>query len=439
MSPPDPLILRARTVVPVTAPPIHDGAVWVAGHQIRAVGPWSEIQEIQGVASGPVTDLGEVAIFPGLVNAHCHLDYTAMTGFLMPPREFPDWIKGILSLKSQWSDAEFEASWLLGARQQLESGTTTVANIETRAHQLAGLRAATPLRIFSFLEMTGIRSGREPERILGEAMDLLKTLPPNRGGVGLSPHAPYSTSPELLRAVATVARKEGWRVTCHVAESEPEFDMFMYRRGSLFSWLENQRPSEDCGLGSPVQHLHKHGLLDSPLLAVHVNCLWGEDVWRLAARGASVVHCPRSHAYFGHPRFPREALTEAGVPICLGTDSLASTRATREGPPVLSLIDELRAQAVADPGLSPRQMLAEVTVNPARALGLKSVLGELRTGALADLLIIPHTGSPATVEEALIQHRGPVGATMIGGRWEWIAPGGLAPVSSLGLSVQHSS
>jgi cytosine/adenosine deaminase-related metal-dependent hydrolase len=418
-------------VVPVAAPPIPDGAVWISGHQIRAVGSWSEIREIPKAAQGPVIDLGEAAVFPGLVNAHCHLDYTAMTGLLMPPREFPDWIKGILTLKSQWTDSEFADSWLLGARQQLETGTTTVANIETRAHQLAGLRAATPLRIFSFLEMTGIRSGREPERILAEAMEVLKSLPPNRGGVGLSPHAPYSTSPELLRVVADAARRDGWRITCHVAESEPEFDMFMYRRGSLFSWLENQRPNADCGLGSPVQHLHRYGLLDAPLLAVHVNCLWGDDARRLAARGASVVHCPRSHAYFSHPRFQREALTEAGVPICIGTDSLASTRASRDGAPVLSLIDELRTLASDDPGLSPRRMLAEVTVNPARALGLKSVLGELSTGALADLLVIPHGGSVSTVEEALIHHRGSVGATMIGGRWEWISPEWSAAISSM--------
>ena len=418
-------------MVPVAAPPIPDGAVWISGHQIRAVGSWSEIREIPKAAQGPVTDLGEAAVFPGLVNAHCHLDYTAMTGLLMPPREFPDWIKGILTLKSQWTDSEFADSWLLGARQQLETGTTTVANIETRAHQLAGLRAATPLRIFSFLEMTGIRSGREPERILAEAMEVLKSLPPNRGGVGLSPHAPYSTSPELLRVVADAARRDGWRITCHVAESEPEFDMFMYRRGSLFSWLENQRTNADCGLGSPVQHVHRHGLLDAPLLAVHVNCLWGDDARRLAARGASVVHCPRSHAYFSHPRFQREVLTEAGVPICIGTDGLASTRASRDGAPVLSLIDELRTLASDDPGLSPRCMLAEVTVNPARALGLKSVLGELSTGALADLLVIPHAGSVSTVEEALIHHRGSVAATMIGGRWEWISPQWSAAIPAM--------
>jgi cytosine/adenosine deaminase-related metal-dependent hydrolase len=207
--------------------------------------------------------------------------------------------------------------------------------------------------------------------------------------------------------------------------------MFMYRRGSLFSWLENQRPSADCGLGSPVQHVHRHGLLDAPLLAVHVNCLWGDDARRLAARGASVVHCPRSHAYFSHPRFQREVLTEAGVPICIGTDSLASTRASRDGAPVLSLIDELRTLASDDPGLSPRRMLAEVTVNPARALGLKSVLGELSTGALADLLVIPHAGSVSTVEETLIHHRGSVSATMIGGRWEWISPQWSAAIPSM--------
>jgi len=87
-------------------------------------------------------------------------------------------------------------------------------------------------------------------------------------------------------------------------------------------------------------------------------------------------------------------------------------------------------------------MLAEVTVNPARALGLKSVLGELSTGALADLLVIPYAGSPATVEEALIHHRGPVTATMIGGRWEWIGPGCSLPISNSDLTsstlVRHS-
>jgi len=413
------VILRARTVVPITAPPIPDGAVWISGDHIRAVGPWSEIRE---TARGTVTDLGDAALFPGLVNAHCHLDYTGMSGLLAPPRAFPDWIKGILSLKSQWTDEDFADSWRAGARQLLEGGVTTVVNIESRPHQLAVLRASTPLRVFSFLELTGVRSAREPDRILGEAIATLTALPAVRGGVGLSPHAPYSTAPDLLRLVAATARRDGWRLTTHVAESEAEFDMYLYRRGPMFSWLESQRPMDDCGLGSPVQHLHRCGLLGPAMMAVHVNYLWQDDARLLACRGASVVHCPRSHAYFGHRRFPREALAEAGVPLCLGTDSLASVRAPRESPPVLSMIAEMRQALASDPELPPRRLLQESTTNPARALGLRTVLGELRTYALADFMVIPHVGTPGTAKEALVHHRGPVAATMIAGRWEWVSP-----------------
>lgn len=412
------MILRARTVVPVTAPSIPDGAVWISGDHIRAVGPWSEIRES---ASGPVVDLGEVAVFPGLVNVHAHLDYTHMAGLLAPPRTFPDWIKGILTLKSQWDDAEFAASWTEGARQLLETGCTTVVNIETRGHQLAALRASTPLRIFSFLEVTGVRSARDPVRLLDDAVQTLSSLPPVRGGVGLSPHAPYSTTPELLRLAAERARNEGWRLTTHVAESEAEFEMFTYRRGPMHSWLEGQRPNEDCGLGSPVQHLARHGLLSPAMIAVHANYLWRDDARLLASRGVSVAHCPRSHAYFGHRRFPRTELAEAGVPICLGTDSLASVRTPRPGAVTLSMLAELRQAAVVDPSLSARQILREATTHPARALGLRSVLGELRTYSLADLAVIPHAGPHGTAEEALVHHPGPVGATMVAGRWEWVS------------------
>jgi cytosine/adenosine deaminase-related metal-dependent hydrolase len=76
------VLLRARTVLPITAPPLEDGAVLVSGDRIRAVGPWSELRQN---AVGPTVDLGEVVLLPGLVNAHCHLDYTRLAGRLTPP------------------------------------------------------------------------------------------------------------------------------------------------------------------------------------------------------------------------------------------------------------------------------------------------------------------------------------------------------------------
>jgi cytosine/adenosine deaminase-related metal-dependent hydrolase len=128
------VLLRARIVVPVTAPPVEDGAVAVSGDRVVAVGSW---RELSAAWPGPVTDLGEVILLPGLVNAHCHLDYTGLAGQLAPPRTFPDWIKAILAAKGAWTNEDFTRSWLDGAAQLLASGTTTVANTESLSAGLA--------------------------------------------------------------------------------------------------------------------------------------------------------------------------------------------------------------------------------------------------------------------------------------------------------------
>ena len=408
------MLLRARIVLPVTAPPLEDGAVLISRGRIEAVGRWSDLR---AAVRGPTTDLGEVLLLPGLVNAHCHLDYTHFAGRLRPPRTFSDWIKSLLALKAEWAYSDFAASWLAGTRQLLESGTTTVANIESVPELLTDCRSATPLRVHSFLEMTGVRSGRNPGAIVHETLRAIAGLAVEGGGFGLSPHAPYSTTPPLLALTAEVAARENWRTTTHVSESEAEFEMFMFRRGPMFDWLESQRPMEDCGLGSPIQHLERCGLLGPRHLAVHVNYLWHGDASRLARAGAHVVHCPQSHAYFGHRRFPRTELEEAGVNVCLGTDSLASTRPPRTGPPQLSMLAELREFIGRDATLSPEAALEYATVRAARALGLEGRAGELSAGAHADCVALPYAGGVRESAAAVIAHEGPVTATLIGGRW----------------------
>ncbi|MFO1460593.1 MAG: amidohydrolase family protein [Verrucomicrobiota bacterium] len=412
------MLLRARIVLPITAPSLEDGAVLVSGGNIADVGAWSDLRRIH---NGPVTDLGNVVLLPGLINAHCHLDYTHMAGRLRPPKTFPDWIKSILAAKSEWDFSDYAASWLSGASQLLESGTTTVANIESVPELLTDCRAATPLRVHSFIEMTGVRSGRNPEALIHEALRTFRSLDPGIGAFGLSPHAPYSTTPTLLRLAADVARREGLRTTTHVAESQAEFEMFMYRRGPMFDWLEPQRPMDDCGLGSPVQHLERCGLLSDTHLAVHVNYLWHGDAERLGRSGTHVVHCPKSHTYFGHHRFPREELESAAVNCCLGTDSLASTLSVRGRPPRLSLLAELRELLGHDATLSPSDALRLATVNGARALGLAGRRGELRTGTQADLIAIPFSGSLGDAAAGVIAHEGRVAASLIAGDWA-IAP-----------------
>ena len=161
------MILRAKLIVPVTAPPIEDGAVFIAGNKIRAVAAWKDLRP---QLREKVLDLGEVALLPGLVNAHCHLDYTDMAGELPPPKTFTDWIGAITAAKTAWSYSDYARSWLRGAHQLLKSGTTTVADTEAMPDLLPEVWEATPLRIFSFLEMTGIKSRRAPKEVLREAV-----------------------------------------------------------------------------------------------------------------------------------------------------------------------------------------------------------------------------------------------------------------------------
>ncbi len=414
------MILRARLVLPVTAPPIEDGAVFVAGNQIRSVAPWRDLRPHLRESA---TDLGEVMLLPGLINAHCHLDYTDLAGELTPPKTFTSWIAAITAYKTGWSYSNYAQSWLRGAHQLLKTGTTTVADIESLPDLLPEVWEATPLRIYSFLEMTGIKSRRVPRDILREAVEKIDALRHANCRAMLSPHAPYSTLPELLRRAARTAQRRKWRVSIHVAESVEEFEMFQNACGEMHDWLKrNERDNSDCGIGSPVAHLARNKLLGENVLAIHVNCLARGDARLLAQNHTHVVHCPRSHDYFRHPQFERARLARAGVNLCLGTDSLATTRKNGKQPPELDLFAEMRALANRDKSADPIEILKMATVNGARALGQPGKIGEIASHALADLIALPGPKKLKTVYESVLEHSGKVSASMIGGRWV-IPPG----------------
>ena len=408
------MLLRARIVLPIARPPIEDGAVLISGRRIVAVGAWPELAAASG---NRVVDLGESILLPGLVNAHCHLDYTDMAGKIPPPRNFTDWIQAIVALKAHWSYTEFAQSWLRGAKMLLRTGTTTVADIETVPELIPEMWRATPLRVISFRELISLKSPLAAREIVEQAVREWSGLQAAGGRVGLSPHAPYTTSAELLRFAARAAREQRWPLTIHLAESEPEFEMFMYRHGALYEWLKGQREMSDCGLGSPVAHLDRCDCLGENLLAVHVNYLWRDDAALLGRRGVSVAHCPRSHAYFRHLLFPRAELAAAAVNITLGTDSLASTLKHRGRLPELNMFEEMRALAAVTPDLAPGAILKMATANGAQALGRPGELGELSPNALADLIVIPFAGKMSEANEIVVQHPGDVSASMIDGQW----------------------
>jgi cytosine/adenosine deaminase-related metal-dependent hydrolase len=358
------------------------------------------------------------------VNAHCHLDYTNMAGYFPPPKVFTDWLQGITEVKTGWTRTDYFNSWTAGADMLLSSGTTTVADIEAQPELLPEVWNTTPLRAFSFVEMIGVTARRKPREILRETIARIDSLRGGHSWLGLSPHAPYSTLPDLLRLTGTAARRRRWRLVTHVAESALEFAMFCEARGSMYDWLKRStRDMSDCGMGTPVEHLERCGLLGPNLLAIHANYLGPRDVELLARNRVSVAHCPRSHWYFGHEPFPLATLVKAGVNVCLGTDSLASVCRSPRGNLELSMFEEMRTIAKTQPGLSPREIVEMATINSSRALGLGKRVGQIAPSAFADLCVIPASGSAADAYESILAHSGKVAATMVNGHWAVPPPG----------------
>jgi cytosine/adenosine deaminase-related metal-dependent hydrolase len=384
------MVIRARCLLPISDPPIENGAILTEGPRIKWIGRWKECPVEAGAT---VLDLGEVVLMPGLINAHCHLDYTSMAGKIPPPKDFSDWVKTILSFKAHWSFSEYAESWLRGARMLLNSGTTTVADIEAVPELPPETWQATPLRLISFYELTGVKSQRAPDAMLTEALQWSDNLPQIAGKeFGLSPHALYSTTPEMIRKASALAREKKLLLTTHLAESESEFQMFTDSRGPFFDWLKGQRAMTDCGKGSPVQLAHEYGLLGPNLLAIHVNYLARGDAELLGQSRSSVIHCPRSHEYFQHAPFAVDQLRLSGVNICLGTDSLASSLKAAGRDPELNLWDEMRLFAQKNPGVSPRDILRMTTTHPARAIQKSDELGALAPGFFADVLALTYSG-----------------------------------------------
>ncbi len=406
------MILRARAIWARKERIIRDGALQVCGDKIGQIGHRDDV--LPGVGESLV-DLGESIIFPAFVNAHCHLDFTGLAGELSPGESFADWVKQIVEIKRSLTLEDHESAWLNGAEMLVRTGCATVANIESVPELFVRMAAQTPLQVCPFTELIGFHENDE-ESALDLAKRELTNNKPFSLVAGLSPHAPYTTTPGLLSEVAGFADEHDVPVAIHVAESEDEWRMFTSGEGALSENMKALgRHPGDCGQSTPVEHVSRSRGLAKRTLVIHANYLGAEDSIFLAKPGTSVVHCPRSHAWFGYEPFEYERLAKAGANICLGTDSLAS--AGGAGSVVeLNMFDEMRTFRRQHPKVPAADIIEMATMNGAIALGLQNVLGQLEGGSLANLGVIPLPNPLADVSEAILDHPGPVGSLLIAGK-----------------------
>lgn len=407
-------LLLAKTILPICAPPIRDAALLIDGGKVQDIGPRREVQAPQGT---PVTDLGDAIVLPGLINAHCHLDYTLLRNALLGSQSFADWILRINALKRSLDLADYARAIETGIAQSLHSGTTTIANIETFPELLNSL-PLSPLRIIWCLEMMDIRNRNPTDDFATGCLHALEPSGTSRRNArhlfGLSPHAPYTASPALYQIAAEVAMTFDLLFTTHVSESAEEMEMFAEGSGSLHALISSLSDSFISPGQSPLAYLLAQDALPDKALLVHMNGLSTGDLSLLrevgARRGFSVAHCPQSHAFFDHPPFPFEAIDAAGINVCLGTDSLGSS-------PSLNMFDEMRIFSSQHPAVPPWRVLRLATMGGAKALGLAGIIGCLAPGCAADLVAIPEENTSQNPYDTVIAFGGiPLGVYADGRR-----------------------
>jgi len=398
------MILRAKLVVPMSQPPIEDGAVVVEGDSIVAVGPTNDIRAKH---AGDARDLGEVALAPGLINAHCHLDYTDLVHQIEWRGSFIEWILQLVALKQLQSEKQYLAAIKSGLDQLLKSGTTTVVNIESLP-ALIDQVGAPPLRVIWCLELFDFGRTDAPQDIVQQVLEFIAARPGL--SFGLSPHAPYTVSAELYRLAVDGAKARNLPLTTHLAESAEEDDMIRRGTGHMYDYfLRAGRDMSDCKRVGAVQLMAEYGALGPMCLAVHANCLTPLDVKLLGDTRTHVAHCPKSHRYFNRGAPLLESLQRQGVNVCLGTDSLASND-------TLSMFAEMQELARIFPRMSAEDILSLATTNAARALNQPVKLGNIAAGAWADLIAVPLEGTPVDPYEAVVFAERPVSFSMIGGK-----------------------
>jgi cytosine/adenosine deaminase-related metal-dependent hydrolase len=353
--------LRAKWIFPVDGPPIRDGAITYDGEKIVAV----EEKPSRTVDR----DLGNVAIVPGFVNAHTHLDLTDAHGKFPPTSDFTAWLEKVIAHRRAQNPVDIERAVLAGRDQLLRTGTTLVGDISAQGASWDAL-VGNPIDAVVFLELIGLSPDRL-EGSIGVAAAFLRDRPTGSNCErGLSPHAPYSTSWTLFEAASRYC-KSGVPVAIHVGESEAERELLEHRRGPFVDFLEKlglRKVAED----ELVENLS--GLGDG-YIAIHANHLRVDEV-----RGP-VVYCPRTHAAFGHGPHPFREFLKAGIVVALGTDSLASN-------PDLDVFGEARFLAAHHPDVPGETILRMLTANGAIALGRERQCGTLTPGKDANLVVL---------------------------------------------------
>jgi cytosine/adenosine deaminase-related metal-dependent hydrolase len=367
-------LYRARWVLPIATPPIPDGAVLLDDDDtIVAVGRGDELRRAHPAA----VDLhADGILLPGLVNAHAHLELSALAARVPGGGGVAAWTRHVAIQLATVDKTTIDTAAAQAARDAVASGTAAIGDV---GNGTAGYRARMPVALggIFFHELVGSRETRTGDAVRDAAAErdaIVDDDRPHNVVAIPAPHAPYSVGPALMRRIFAAAAGGMSPTSIHLAE---DLDEILLLRDGTGAW-----PAILKGMGvdvadrvphlGPVAYIDRLGAFAGPTppLLVHMVHADADDRRRARAANATVVLCPRSNLHIGGRLPDVPALIEDRIRLAIGTDSLASV-------PDLSLWADIATLAQSFPTVPPSTWLNAATTGGATALGLT------RHGALA--------------------------------------------------------
>ncbi|HZZ44175.1 MAG TPA: amidohydrolase family protein [Tepidisphaeraceae bacterium] len=374
-------VICARYIYTGDGPVIRDGGVVFDERGIIAIGDAGDL--VKGHAEARRVELGNHLLLPAFVNAHTHLELSSC----VPEGEsalFAEWLLSIPQRSNPGklaAESSVPAATEMGIEQCLRFGVGTVGDISQFSHLTRPILARSRLRGISYGEVLGLAKRRFRVReLLERAVD--REWETERLRVGITPHAPYTVDQRGYEECLRVARERGMPLATHLGESAEEQDFLENQAGvfrELWEGIGQWEEPVETYRESPIAFAQAIGMLDYPTLLAHVNYCNDEEMGLLARGKASVVYCPRTHAYFGHPPHRFREMLAAGINVAVGTDSCASSQD-------LNPLEDLRLLHRVYSELTPEYLLRMITQNAAKAMGLHDQIGSITRGKEADFV-----------------------------------------------------
>lgn len=370
-------------MLPISHPPVENGAIAVADGKILLVGKALDVQKEFGSGDVPIIDHEDSALLPAFVNCHVHTELSALKGVLSKPQSFVDWVSRLVAIRGKFTDEQHRKAIVHCLDEMHAEGIAAFADVMNTALTPQILQEKNPwgFQGIFFREIIDPQGNWQMPDKRNDPVEVLQT----KGfEAAYSAHALYSVAPETLRAVKAWCRQKNLPFSIHLSETKEESEYITKGTGELADFIASK--AKEAGRealpvktsNSPVKFADALGILDAHTLCIHCVHVSQSDMELIVRRGANVCLCLKSNQFLGAGTAQVEAMMKCGIRLCIGTDSLASNDR-------LSMLAEIAAIKEQHPAVSGNDILRMATLNGALSLGL-SGLGSLEQGKDAVIL-----------------------------------------------------